>query len=209
MSILRKPFRYANWNTTFILIGINLAVFLLTEWNDNFVAYLSLNPVLVTKYHWYWQIFTYQFVHGGMGHLLSNMIGLFFFGFTLERRIGSKEFLLVYLLSGTLCGLFSLIIYLATGTMKVMLMGASGAVFAILLMYAVFFPRSTIYLWWIIPVPAPLLIIGYAAIETFYMVSGRNQGVAHSTHLIGFAIAWIYCLVRFGVNPLKVWFGRR
>ncbi len=208
-NLVRKPFRYEFWNAAFILIGVNLLFFLLNYALPNSAAYLALNPVLATRGGMFWQVFTYQFVHGGMSHLLSNMIGLFFFGVAVERRVGSKEFLLLYLLSATLCGALSLAVYLAVGAESVFLMGASGAVFAILLAYAILYPDSVVYIWAIIPVPAPLLVIGYAAIETLYLVTGTNQGVAHGTHLIGFGVCWLYFLVRFGINPYRVWFKRR
>jgi membrane associated rhomboid family serine protease len=209
LAFIRKPFRYEFWNTALILVGVNLAVFLLTTFDPTMNRYLSLNPLFVIKGGMYWQIFTYQFVHGNFGHLLSNMIGLVFFGVAVERRTGSKEFLLLYLLSGTLCGVFSFLLYVVTGAWYVFLMGASGAVFAILLAYAVLYPDSIIYIWGIIPVPAPLLVIGYAGIEVVNMLTGANQGIAHSTHLIGFAVAWVYFLVRFAINPAKVWSRRK
>jgi membrane associated rhomboid family serine protease len=207
-SIIRKPFRYEYWNASLVLIGINLIVYLLTFLDPGLGRYLSMNPLFVLKAGMYWQLFTYQFVHGSIGHLLSNMIGLLFFGMAVERRMGSKEFLLLYLLSGTLGGIFSFLLYILTGAWYVFLLGASGAIFAILLAYAVLYPGSVVYIWAIIPVPAPLLVIGYAGVEVFSMISGANQGVAHSTHLIGFAVAWAYFLVRFGVNPAKVWSRR-
>ena len=207
-TIIRKPFRYEFWNAALILIGINLVMYLLTFLYPALYDYLSMNPGNVVQNHMYWQLFTYQFIHGSIGHLLSNMIGLFFFGTTVERRTGSKEFLLLYLFAGVLCGIFSFLLYALTGTWNVALMGASGAIFAILLAYAVLFPGSVIYLWAIIPIPAPLLILAYAGLEVFNMFAGINQGVAHSTHLIGFAVAWVYFLVRFGINPIKVWSRR-
>lgn len=171
--------------------------------------YLALNPGFFIYSKFYWQVFTYQFVHSGLMHLFSNMLGLFFFGIAVERRIGSKEFLFAYLFSGTVCGILSLVIYILTDAWMVFLLGASGAVFAILLLYAVLFPRSVIFIWGIIPVPAPLLIIGYGALETIYMISGSQTGIAHSTHLIGFAVAWVYSIVRLGLNPFHVWFPKR
>jgi len=207
-TIIRKPFRYEFWNAALILIGINLVMYLLTYLYPVLYEYLSLNPGYIVKYNMYWQIFTYQFIHGSIGHLLSNMIGLFFFGTTVERRTGSKEFLLLYLLAGILCGLFSFLLYIATGTWNVSLSGASGAIFAILLAYAVLFPGSIVYLFALIPIPAPLLILAYAGFEVFNLISGMNQGIAHGTHLIGFAVAWVYFLVRFGINPIKVWSRR-
>ena len=209
LAAIRKPFRYTFCNAALIIIGVNLAVYLLTQIRPNLGAYLALNPFLCVYRRFYWQVFTYQFMHGGFMHLFSNMIGLFFFGTAVERRIGSREFVLAYLLSGTVCGLLSLLLYALTGAWGVFLLGASGAVFAILLLYATFFPRSTIFIWGIIPIPAPILVIGYALLETAYMIFGMRSGVAHSTHLIGFAVAWAYSVARFGVNPWREWFPRR
>jgi membrane associated rhomboid family serine protease len=205
LTLIRKPFRYVFWNSAFILIGINLLVYLLTVLYPDLSKYLSLNPLFVIQGSMYWQIFTYQFVHGSFSHLFFNMLALFFFGVSVERRTGSKEFLLLYLVAGTLCGLFSFVLYVITGTWYVFLMGASGAIFALLLAYAALYPDSVILIWGIIPIPAPLLVLGYAAIEVFNMLTGANQGVAHSTHLIGFAVGWTYFLVRFGINPARVW----
>lgn len=209
LTTIRKPFRYEFKNTALMLIGLNLLVYLLTSSSRNLMLLLSLNPLYATRGGMFWQVFTYQFIHGGLQHLVFNMIGLLFFGISVERRIGSKEFLLLYLLSGTLCGILSLLVYLATGVTHVYLMGASGAVFAILLAYAVLYPRSLIYLWAIIPIPAPILILGYAVMEIMYLLGGVNTGVAHATHLIGFGVSWLYFLIRFGINPVRVWFGGR
>jgi membrane associated rhomboid family serine protease len=204
-SLLRKPFRYTFWNASLVIIGINLLVYLLTMADPVMSKILSMNPLFVVQNQMYWQVFTYQFVHGGLSHLVFNMLGVLFFGQAVERRLGSKEFLLLYLLSGTLCGVFSLLLYIITGTWYVFLMGASGAVFALLLAYAVLYPSSIVLIWGIIPVPAPILVLGYAALEVLYMLTGTNQGVAHSTHLIGFAVAWVYFVIRFGIDPIRVW----
>ncbi len=204
-TFLRLPFRYEFWNAAFILISINLLVFLLTWLEPQLKRVLSLNPLFVVQNNMYWQVFTYQFVHADISHLFFNMLALFFFGVAVERRLGSKEFLLLYLTAGTLGGILSLLIYILTGAWYVYLLGASGAIFALLLAYAVLYPESIILVWGIIPIPAPILVLGYAALEVFNMLTGINQGVAHSTHLIGFAIAWVYFLVRFGINPVRVW----
>ena len=152
----------------------------------------------------YWQFVTYMFVHSNLGHLFSNMLGLLFFGISVERSIGSKEFLLFYFLTGILCGVFSFFFYYFTEGYFVFLMGASGVIYAILLLFAVIFPRSTIYIWGIIPLQAPVLVIVYTIFELVSQFSG-NTNVAHYTHLAGFLFAWLYCLIRMGVNPWKVW----
>lgn len=205
LNTIRKPFKFSFYNAAFIIIGLNIAVFLLTSVFPQLKVYLSLNVLYVTKAHAYWQFITYMFVHGGFSHILFNMLGLVFFGSAVERTIGSKEFLLLYLLSGVVCGLVSFLVYLFSGQHFVFLMGASGAIYALLLAYAVIFPRSTIYIWGIIPIPAPLLIAAYAGIEIVSQLSSAKDGVAHMTHLAGFAIAWIYFIVRMGINPWKIW----
>ncbi len=146
-----------------------------------------------------------MFMHGSWSHLISNMIGLIFFGLYVERQCGSKEFLLFYILCGILCGAASLAIYSLSGHWQMLLVGASGAVYAVLLLFAVIFPRSTVFIFGLVPVPAPLLVAIYAGIELFDQLFGMRQGIAHLAHLSGFAAAWLFCLVRYGVNPIKVW----
>jgi len=202
------PFKY--YNATLILIGINVGVFFI----GNYIAptiynYMAMNPALVIVRNWWWQIFSYMFVHSGIWHLLFNMLGLFFFGIQLERRVGSNEFLLFYLLSGTLAGAFSLLVYWLTGAYYIWLVGASGAVFAVLLAYATYYPRSTILIFGIIPVKAPVLIVGYAAIEIFRMVSPSGGNVAHLTHLAGFGFAYLYLLIRLRINPVREFLDSR
>jgi membrane associated rhomboid family serine protease len=83
--------------------------------------------------------------------------------------------------------------------------GASGAIYAVLLAYSVLYPTSVIFLFGILPVRAPYLVIGYALIELFNQVFGRVGGVAHLTHLAGLAIAYLYFVVRLRISPYKEW----
>lgn len=200
-NILRKPFRYRYDNVVLILIGLNLLVFLGQNLFPQATAYLSLNTQLVLRYGMVWQFFTYMFAHGGISHLLINMLGLFFFGTPVERHMGSKEFLLFYLITGFFAGLFSFILYWATGSGYVFLLGASGALFAVQLAYATFFPDSLVYLWGILPLRAPIMVLGFTAIELFSSIFGLSSGIAHITHLAGFAFAWLYFVIRYGANP--------
>lgn len=203
----RKPFRYSFFNATLILIFLNLAFYTFCSLNHeyNWTAIFSLNVVTVNYYHMYWQFITYMFMHGGFFHIFFNMLGLFMFGFTLERALGSKEFLLFYFFCGILSGVLSYVMYLVTKQYYAFLLGASGALYAILFAYAVFFPRSIIYIWGLIPVPAPILVLLYAVIEIFDQVFGRGMGIAHLTHLFGFFAAWLYFVIRMGIHPIKIW----
>ncbi|MCA1949262.1 MAG: rhomboid family intramembrane serine protease [Treponema sp.] len=200
-TIIRKPFRYRYDNLVLVLIGINLLVFLAQNLFPEATVYLSLNTQLVLRYGMVWQFLTYMFAHGGISHLLLNMLGLFFFGTPVERQMGSKEFLLFYMVTGFFAGLFSFGLFLLTGSASVFLLGASGALFAVQLAYATFFPDSIVYLWGILPLRAPVMVLGFTALELFFSVTGIASGVAHFTHLAGFAFAWLYFIIRYGENP--------
>jgi membrane associated rhomboid family serine protease len=206
MNIIRRPFRYRYSSAVLYLIGINVLVFLAQRVFREINLYLPMYPVLVRQ-GWVWQLVTYMFVHGGWQHILFNMLGLFIFGTQVEQRMGSAEFLLYYLLTGTLAGLVSFGFYFFASPFTPLL-GASGALFAVELAYAAFFPDSIIYIWGIIPLRAPVLVLGYTALELFFSFTGMNRGVAHLTHLSGFAFGWLYFLVRFGINPWRAFRGR-
>jgi membrane associated rhomboid family serine protease len=207
LRTVRKPFKYLFANYCFIIIAVNVGVYILTMLMPDLLNLLALNVVYIVRYKRFWQFATYMFVHDprSMSHLIFNMLGLFFFGLNVERSMGSKEFLLFYLLTGILCGVISFAVYYFTGGYRNLLMGASGAIYALLLAYAVIFPRSRIFIWGILPVPAPLLVLIYAGLALFSQLTNRNVGIAHLTHLAGFVVAWLYIRIRMGISPVKVW----
>lgn len=206
-NLIRKPFSYSFSNISFIIIVLNLAVFFLNMLAPRTLYYLAMIPSFVLN-GYIWQFVTYMFVHSGIAHIAFNMLALFFFGQAVERQMGSKEFLLFYLLTGGLAGVFSFIIYYLTGS-NVVLLGASGAVYAVLFAYAAYFPDSRIYILGIVPVRAATLVIIYTAIELFSQFGSFRNGVAHLTHLAGFGFAFLYFLIRLGINPIDALRGRR
>ncbi|MDR1029493.1 MAG: rhomboid family intramembrane serine protease [Treponema sp.] len=208
MNLLRRPFRYRNDNVALILIALNIGVFLLEQVYPPVKYYAALNPGAVLS-GWVWQFVSYMFAHGNFSHLLFNMLALFLFGTQVERHIGSREFLLYYMLTGTLAGIFSFLVYWFTGAYGVFLLGASGAIFAVQLAYATLFPDAVIFIWGILPLRAPIMVLGFTALEIFSSVTGMGRGVAHLTHLAGFAFGWIYFLIRFGENPWNSLIRRR
>jgi membrane associated rhomboid family serine protease len=135
------------------------------------------------------------------------MLALFVFGVPLERKIGSKEFLLYYFVTGILAGLFSFCIYLFTAP-TTFLLGASGAIFAVELAFAALYPDARVFVWGIIPLRAPVMVIVFTALELVQTVVGTGGGVAHLTHLFGFATGWLYFVVRFGRNPGRLMLQR-
>jgi len=216
MRIVRQPFRYQNNNAVYWLIGINVLVFAIMYFLGEFSGFrrgiglltyvLSMIPVKVMQ-GWVWTFVTYMFVHGGFTHVLFNMLALFIFGTQVERYMGSREFLLFYFVTGVLAGVFSFGVFYFTAPYTPLL-GASGAIFAVELAFAVFYPDSIIYLWGILPLRAPIMVLGFTAIELFYSIFGLNQSVAHLTHLAGFGFAWLYFVIRFRINPWKRLFNR-
>ncbi len=207
-SIVRRPFRYSNRNAATWLIAANVLVFALEYLFPRISGLVILNPRAVLAGA-VWQPLTYMFSHADISHLLVNMLGILFFGTAVERELGTREFLLYYLLTGFLAGLFSLASYVLAGAWSVYLLGASGAVFAVLLAFATLFPEAEIFIWGIIPVRAPLLVLGYTALELGSQLFSFRSTVAHLTHLAGFGFGWLYFLVRFGVNPGRRFFPRR
>ena len=211
---LRKPFRYTFFHATLILVILNILVYCLQQIGIAFIIndfhvidltqMLSANYLLIKMFGFWWQPLTYMFVHGSTSHLLFNMLALFIFGYSVEKAVGSKEFLLFYFFCGILDGIISVLIYWLFNK-PVMLMGASGAIYAVLFMYAVIFPRNRLFIMGLIPVRAPILVLIYAAIAFVSQVFDRSQGTAHITHLLGFALAWLYMLVRMGIHPIRIW----
>ena len=207
-SLIRRPFRYSFFNATLYLIAANILCFAISYMFPRVRVYMALTPFAVVS-GYIWQPITYMFAHANLSHLFVNMLGLFFFGTQVERRMGSREFLVFYFITGILAGLASFAIYAATGAWYTMLVGASGALFAVLLAFAILDPEAMIYIYGILPIRAPLMVTGYAAIEVVSQFFGSGSSVAHLTHLAGFLWAGLYFPLRFGINPIKRLFGRR
>jgi membrane associated rhomboid family serine protease len=138
-----------------------------------------------------WGLVTYMFLHAGFMHILFNMIGLYFFGPRLEARIGSRDFILMYLAAGITGALLSFVV-----TPNAAIVGASGAVFGVLLGFARFWPHERIYIWGILPIPARVMVIAFTAISLYSGFTGAGSGVAHFAHLGGFVGAWAYLFLR-------------
>jgi membrane associated rhomboid family serine protease len=134
-----------------------------------------------------WTVFTYMFLHAGLTHLLFNMIGLFFFGPRLEVRLGARDFLWLYFLGGFGGAVFSF--FFAPSSAVV---GASAAVYAILLGFAMYWPQERIYIWAILPVPAWALATFLVVLTLYSGVSGSASRTAHFAHLGGLAFGFGY-----------------
>jgi len=203
-NILNRRFKNNSYtNVTLKLVIINALIYLLTSYvYPKSVYYLAMIPSFVLG-GYIWQPFTYMFVHGGFSHLLFNMLSLYLFGTMVEQRVGSREFLLFYLLTGLFSGIISFISYLLAGT-NVILVGASGAIYGVMLMFAVFYPYARVFVFGLIPLRAPMLVILYTGIELYSQVFSRGGNIAHLTHLSGLLFAYLYCVIRMKINPIDV-----
>ncbi len=140
-----------------------------------------------------WQLITYQFMHGGFSHILFNMFALWMFGSSIEDVFGSKKFLIFYLLAGVSAGLLHLFVSPLLGGSPAVTIGASGAVYGVLIAYALFFPDNLIFLYFLIPVKAKYLI-GFLVVIEFLAVDSASSGVAHLAHLGGALFGFLYIM---------------
>lgn len=187
------------------IIIANVVVFLfmnlLGSGANTFVRYMGLNPELVFTHGMIWQPVTYMFLHGGMMHLFMNMLILWLFGTELEMLWGAREFYRFYFVTGIGAGIFSIVPYLIGvltqgASFAPMIIGASGAIYGILLAFALTWPDRTVYLYFIMPIKVKHLMLIMGVI-TFFSV-GNQDGVSHVTHLGGLLVAWLY--LRFHGN---------
>lgn len=169
------------------LIVANVGVFFLTGVFPVLRFTLAYVPSLVPMRPW--TILTYMFVHAGVWHIAFNMLALFFFGPQLEARLGSRHFIALYLVSGLMGALLSLF------TPRAVIVGASGAVYGVMLGFARYWPRAKILIWGILPVEARVLVIVMTALALLGTGGFGQQGVAHFAHLGGFVGGYIYLKV--------------
>src|SRR3954470_7868425 len=170
----------------FLLIANIVIFFAQLTLGDGFTMAFAFVPVAIL--HRPWTIITYMFLHGGMMHIIFNMLGLYFFGSRVEDRLGPDRFLWLYFISGISGALLSFAFarYAAV-------IGASGAIMGVMLAYAWFWPRDQIMIYGIIPVQARILVIIYAIMSVMggYGVGGGGN-TAHFAHLGGLVGAFVY-----------------
>ena len=173
------------------LLFANVVVFVVTYFADPgraLMAELLLVPAQIPTRPW--TALTYMFLHGGVGHLVVNMIILFFFGPRLETRLGTRHFLGLYFLSGLAAAGVSWIF-----TPMARIVGASGAIFGILLGFARYWPRERLLIWGVFPMEARWLVALSVAFSLFGGFGGVGGNIAHFAHLGGLVGGWAYLAV--------------
>lgn len=173
------------------IIIANVVVFTLQLLLDNFLPFthsLALIPNNLMK-GYIWQAVTYMFLHGGLFHILINMYILWMFGRELEYMWGTKEFYKYYFI----CGIGAAIIYSLFNMNSITpVVGASGAVFGILLAFGITFPRRKLIIFPLfIPLDAKYAVWIFGGLEVLFLLGG-SRGVAHLAHLAGLAVGYVY-----------------
>ncbi len=158
-------------------------------------GYFSLIPAEVTGGFQIWRVVSYMFIHANFSHILFNMFALWMFGTSLEQIWGSKEFYKFYFLTGIFAGISSVIFNFGSFNPIV---GASGAVYGILMAVALLFPEQEVYLYFLFPVKMKYFALGLGAIEFFTAMAANNDGIAHFAHLGGMVAGYLYLKSKYG-----------
>jgi membrane associated rhomboid family serine protease len=151
---------------------------------------LALNMKILVTRGYFWQIFTYMFVHGSFYHIFFNMFGLMVFGPKIELTMGKDRYLKYYIICGICSSLFYMLITtVASGISSVPMLGASGAIFGVLTAYGLMYPRDTIYVQFFIPMPAIVFVIFYGIIQLIggvaSLLTPAGGGIAYFGHVGG------------------------
>jgi membrane associated rhomboid family serine protease len=180
--------------TVKLLIIINIAVYLLqviTQAMGSRIidVYFGLIPYWVTHRLTVWQLGTYMFLHGSPWHILFNMLALWMFGGDLERYWGTRRFIKYYFITGVGAGVCS---WLADMNGVSVTIGASGAIYGLLLAYGVLWPNRIVYFNFLFPIKIKWLVLIYGALAFFSSISGTEPGIANVAHLGGMLIGLVY-----------------
>ncbi|MFW6138417.1 MAG: rhomboid family intramembrane serine protease, partial [Spirochaetota bacterium] len=159
-----------------------------------FITIFSLFPEMI-KNGWVWQVVTYMFLHGSLLHLFFNMYALFLFGRPLEEKWGTREFIYFYFASGIGAGIVTFIWNSITNPF-IPTIGASGAVFGVMLAFGLEFPNAMLLLFFIIPVRAKYAALIFGGIELVMLATGSMRGIGHFTHLAGLFFGYMYYVMR-------------
>lgn len=192
-------YSYSHWAEKIVLM--NVVIFLLTsviaspEVKMLSLFYFGLTPASVL-HGFVWQVFSYMFLHANFWHIFLNMYALIIFGISIERIWGSRKFLQYYFFTGIGAGITIFVInnFIVTGYEHIPTIGASGAVFGILLAFGMMFPNSIILVLFIIPLKAKYLVVLYGAFTFWSLITDGGSGISHAGHLGGMLFGLAYFL---------------
>jgi membrane associated rhomboid family serine protease len=175
------------------LIIANVVMFLATLIYEPIILFLGLTPQIVVERFWIWQLATYLFLHGGPVHILFNMLGVWMFGVELERLWGTRQFLKYYAITGIGAGLTVLAVGLVLGagseTYRFPTIGASGALYGLLVAFAYYYPDRPLLMFFLFPIPAKYFVMIVGAMA---FLSAPQSRVSEAAHLGGLVIGYLY-----------------
>lgn len=171
------------------LLIINFILFFVAPYGSQLQEMMALSRDGLFSFQIY-QLVTYQFMHGGFGHIFGNMILLFFLGPELEQRWGSKNFITVYIGAGVVAGLAEVVL---TSNPYAAIVGASGSVMAVFTAYTLYYPNREILLYFLFPIKIKYLFLFYLISDLAgVMPSAAGDGIAHFAHLGGVLVGFLY-----------------
>ena len=204
---MRRDPRYASASYAFgpgpispavkYLIWANVVLYLLTLLFPVLTIVLGLVPQAVMQRGWLWQPVTYMFVHGSLTHILFNMLGLWMFGVELERLWGTRFFVRYYAITGLGAAattlLWSLLpLEVSSQIYYAVTFGASGALYGLLVAFALYYPDRPILMFLLFPIPAKYFVLIIGAIAFMASAGSGGGGVAHTAHLGGLVVGYFY-----------------
>lgn len=181
-----------------LLICINICIFILTEISgqrNTFFNSFGIVPNEVWTNLKIWQLFTYLFIHGGILHIFFNMFILWMFGKDLENEWGKNDFLFFYFLCGIGSGLITVLFSIKS---IIPIVGASGAIYGLLVAYGYTYPNRQVYLYGLFPIKVKYVVLGLGIMASFAFFFSKQSNVSHITHLAGMGIGII--LLSFNIN---------
>lgn len=187
------------------LLIANIAVFLLQMLFGRYLLFHGALWPLGSGLFQPWQIITSAFMHGGFTHILFNMFALYMFGGPIERLFGARHFTVYYFTCAIVASLLQLaVLYVFPPAQPFPTIGASGAIFGLLLAFGMMYPQEKVMLIFLpIPMPAWLFVTGYAAVELVSGVTGWMPGIAHFAHLGGMLGGYVLIEYWRGKFPIK------
>ena len=187
------------------LIVANCVVFVLQQLaSGRLTEWFGLVPGLIRYHGFIWQLFTYMFLHGGIWHLVINMLMLWMFGADLERDWGTRKFMQYYFLCGVGAGLCVIVASYLFGGVMSRTIGSSGAIYGLLLAFGMLYPDRIVLMSFLFPIKAKYFVFIMGAIA-FLSSFQANTGVSDVAHLGGMLFGFLYLktkLTRRPVNPL-------
>ena len=202
------PILTLNGGVRFLLI-VNVVVFILTELSgqkSSFFLSFGLVPNMVWSQLKIWQLFTYLFIHGGFFHIFFNMFVLWMFGKDLEQEWGKKDFLVFYFFCGIGAGFITVLLGINS---FIPIVGASGAIYGLLVAYGFTYPNRLVYLYGLFPLKVKHMVLVLGVIAFFASLSASQSSVSHITHLSGMIIGLIIMYFNLRWSSTKMWYFKQ